>query len=355
MTCRNVKQVLFRWTANHQKVVRKEHNMSNYYGAPNDFRQYLRGDSLAHFGILGMKWGVRRYQNPDGSLTPEGQRRYKQLDDGSYKKRTNSERKQYDEDLDKKEKEKRDTDLRKQQERAFQRLQNDIKIAENINLNEVRNHFYSDENKDKWEKAVENDEYDRNFLEATQNKYDDFPAEAARKQRLKDYSDYVNAESISKITLDKHEKSQERTEAAELGIKAYNKLTGDDMNPKDNDTKFWYAFEDQTIGDIEVAGLCKQLYDKYGGTPSGSRNAKNEVLGMLKSLSYADTDILRLFKNSSSGQDGLWDLQYFSDYNIGVDPDSYAQRNKRPSGKTVGEEYIDNMFAILQAEGRLNN
>ena len=37
---------------------------------------YLELHALYHHGIKGQKWGVRRFQNPDGTLTPEGLKRY---------------------------------------------------------------------------------------------------------------------------------------------------------------------------------------------------------------------------------------------------------------------------------------
>ena len=36
---------------------------------------------LQHHGILGQKWGIRRFQNPDGSLTPRGQARLDRKDE----------------------------------------------------------------------------------------------------------------------------------------------------------------------------------------------------------------------------------------------------------------------------------
>lgn len=52
----------------------------------------MDNNSLAHWGVRGMRWGVRRYQNKDGSLTAAGKKR-RGIDDGADEKNESDEEK----------------------------------------------------------------------------------------------------------------------------------------------------------------------------------------------------------------------------------------------------------------------
>ena len=49
---------------------------------------FISDEELYHYGTKGMRWGIRRYQNPDGSLTPSGRKRLEKADIKWAKKKT---------------------------------------------------------------------------------------------------------------------------------------------------------------------------------------------------------------------------------------------------------------------------
>lgn len=231
--------------------------MSNYYITSNE---------LYHFGILGMHWGVRRYQNKDGSLTAAGRERYAKQDVDKIKRA----RKMHPHDYDYHEKTVRNTETYK---RAKEEIKN--KIGDSIDYktissstNEEVDKFLGKHKKDivsgsTWTASNEISRILVNDIEQEQAKSN------KRLKAIKSELDSVDLLYNDKRNRKSTEQSERTKKAIDFGMKVYNEETlkrasyyGEKMNPKDEMDRAVFSGEDWTVGWTTVADLARRGYSK---------------------------------------------------------------------------------------------
>ena len=179
----------------------------------NDFRSY----ELYHHGILGQKWGVRRYQNSDGTLTEEGKKRYSGRDTTPDKVITFDANKMLEES-------------------KFAKMVKSMPPMSDAQI------------------AIEE-------LSHGKDKFGD-----PRKRIEAVTADCELARIDSKRYMSDKEYRKRVDEVADLGLVALEKLRGPGYiektdNPKEQaSNREWFLFEDQTIGMAMIADLANKGY-----------------------------------------------------------------------------------------------
>lgn len=192
-------------------------------------------DELYHHGILGQKWGIRRYQNKDGTLTAEGKKRYG---------RNVSEQEAFDNFLKE--------DKRTQYEMAVKYGTVDPKVVKKDIKSGNKDALYDD-----FQGVL-------NGLNKTDEKIQ--KAKEEQKQR------YEDRNAINKLAEDNNigtydegvrwgefEKPKRYIEATNLGLNALKRMGRLDNDGEwTNGDRDWFAFEDQTLGLGTISDLISR-------------------------------------------------------------------------------------------------
>lgn len=217
------------------------------------------GIAIAHSGIKGQKWGFRRFQNEDGSLTPAGRVRY--LKGG-------------------------DKTIRKAEK---QRARREAILSDRKKLYKHRNEFTKEEIDKAMEKFISEDrlkaKMDEDKVAREKAKIDAQNAKAAYKQSKADYKKMKMQLKLNKQAEDfKRETQKQQAEEAQKQAKLKTKLDKLALESKKETTdastaaEKWKKRTEKARSVIDFAKAGKEILDDMGIT---SKDGSESLLGAL--------------------------------------------------------------------------
>ena len=96
---------------------------------------------LYHHGVLGQKWGIRRYQNKDGSLTSAGKaklRQFKKDETASIRKKLSEKKTKINEKISNSESAEKKKELRSKLQKAKNDAKAEIDVIKNYTLKDIQ-------------------------------------------------------------------------------------------------------------------------------------------------------------------------------------------------------------------------
>lgn len=227
--------------------------------------------ALSHYGILGQKWGQRRWQNADGTFNEAGKERYFGPSGTTKKNKLENQKigkyegtpyrmnngKMFHIDY-----QNSDGSLTKKGEKLLKRAQKHPKLFTTKNL--IDEDYY-----DKW-KNGENKINEENSNEEVQNRINEIKSSykidknlSGDKITVKEFKDIIDElNNFNKGDFERNHR-EEYNKVADMGIDALNKAEGyDEHEVGDDGTRMWFMWEDQTDGLGEIAYLRSKGYSK---------------------------------------------------------------------------------------------
>lgn len=258
---------------------------------------------LIHYGTLGQKWGVRKYQNEDGTWTEEGLRRRRKEQSELYKSVKEDIKKTW---FDKNQKQGlqsyksivRDSidssnlkKLSKNKEEFDKELDRvSILVAgkyankklKDIDFNETYKDFVKDMIKDKVYSEIKREEEKKREIKDLPNKI-----ERIKKEDLLTENRYWDLRKSGKSEDEIFNKDKRLRDAADTGLRALDDTWGVDYDDRkkgiQNSDRFWFVCEDQTIGLATIADMANR-----GKTKEQIINTINDCISIYNNVDYED-------------------------------------------------------------------